>query len=293
MLNGTAGKCRLIVNADDLGMTSGVTKGILFAHRNGMVTSTSMMVNQPFSEYAVQQLNSVPNLSVGIHLTLDQGSPILPGDKVPSLVNERGEFFGNSELRSRLWKRMVDVSEIEEELRAQIQWMKKRGVTPSHADSHRHIHFYPYVAKAFAEACKKENISKTRVARIRHYPRNGYIGGPHGGTVQRRLLVTLYMELLMRARFHPFRRADCRLEPDPKYNKHDALQQGWKLALENLPAGTYEFVCHPGFSESDPLSADFPGFAGRRELELDLLTNKNLQTVIQNKNIELINFNQL
>ncbi len=286
-------KSRLIVNADDLGMTSGVTDGIFFAHRNGMVTSTSMMVNQPFSEYAAQQLTSVPYLSVGIHLTLDQGSPILPAEKVPSLVTADGEFHSNKELRARLWKRRVNGDEIEAEFRAQIQWMKDHGITPSHADSHRHIHFYPYVAGAFSQACQKEGISKTRVARIRHYPRHGYVGGPHGGTMQRRLLVTLYMELLMNARFRPFRRADCRLEPDPKYNKHEGLSEGWKLALENLPSGTYEFVCHPGFSESDPLSKDFPGFTGRRELELELLTDRNMQALIQDKNIELINFNQL
>lgn len=284
---------RLIVNADDLGMTSGVTDGILFAHRNGLVTSTSMMVNQPFSEYAAQQLGSVPNLSVGIHLTLDQGAPILPPSQVFTLVNSKGEFYGNAELRARLWRRRVKVNEMEAELRAQIQWMKERGITPSHADSHRHIHFYPYVAKAFSQACKKEGIPKTRVARIRHYPRHGYVGGPHGGTTQRRLLVTLYMELLMNLRFRLLRRADCRLEPDPKYNRQEGLSQGWKLALENLPSGTYEFVCHPGFPESNPLSQEFPGFERRRELELQLLTDKSMMDVIQDKNIELINFNQL
>ncbi len=286
-------KSRLIINADDLGMTGGVTDGILFAHRNGLVTSTSMMVNQPFSEYAAQQLSSVPDLSVGIHITLDQGSPILPADQVPTLVNGHGEFYGNGELRARLWRRRVNVDEIGAEIHAQIQWMKERGITPSHADSHRHIHFYPYVAKAFSIACQEENIPRTRVARIRHYPRNGYVGGPHGGPPHRRLLVSLYMELLTQARFRPFRRADCRLEPDPKYNKQDSLPRGVKLAFENLPDGTYEFVCHPGFSENNPVSEEFPGFTGRRQLELSILTDKNLRSAIENKHIELINFNQL
>jgi predicted glycoside hydrolase/deacetylase ChbG (UPF0249 family) len=287
------GKSRLIVNADDFGMTSGVTDGILFAHRNGMVTSTSMMANQPFSEYAAQQLGSLSELSVGVHLTLDQGSPILSATKVPALVDRTGTFYENGELRSRLWHRKVNADEIEAEFRAQIQWMKRHGITPSHADSHRHIHFYPYVAKAFQNACQKENIPRTRVARTRHYPRRGYIGGPHGGAMYRRLLVTLYMELLTKARFRSFRHADCRLEPNPKYNKQESLSMGWRLALENLPVGTYEFVCHPGFPEDDPVSREFPGFTRRREMELEILTDKNFMNVLQEHNIELINFHQI
>jgi len=284
---------RLIVNADDLGMSPGVTDGILFAHRHGAVTSTSMMVNQPSSEYAVQQLRGVPDLSVGVHLTLDQGRPVLPASKIPTLVTEDGFFYGNDELRARLWRRKVSAHEIEAEFRAQIQWMKEHGILPSHADSHRHVHFYPYVARAFYRACQKEQIARVRVPRIRHYPRSGYVGGPHAGAFHRRLLVTLYMELLMRGRFHSLRRADCRVEADPKYNKQDALSEGWRLALENLPAGTYEFVCHPGFAEDNPMTREFPGFTRRRELELEILTDRNFLSLILSKRIQLINFHQL
>jgi chitin disaccharide deacetylase len=233
-------------------------------------------------------------LSVGIHLTLDQCSPILPAAKVPSLVKPNGEFYGNQELIARLWRRKVNTQEIEAEFRAQIRWMKDRGVLPSHADSHRHVHFYPYLARAFYRACRKEHIARVRVPRIRHYPRSGYIGGPHAGALHRRLLVTLYMEMLMRVRFHSLRRADCRLEPDPKYNKQDALSLGWRLALENLPtAGTYEFVCHPGFSEDNAISREFPGFTARRELELQILTDKSFLGLIKSQRIQLISFHQL
>jgi len=284
---------RLIVNADDLGMSPGVTDGILFAHRHGAVTSTSMMANQPSSEYAVEQLKGVPNLSVGVHLTLDQGRPLLPANKVPTLVRENGEFYSNDDLRARLWRRKVDANEIEAEFRAQIRWMKERGVVPSHADSHRHIHFYPYVARAFYRACRKEQIARVRVPRIRHFPRSGYVGGPHAGSIQRRLLVTLYMELLMRGRFHSLRRADCRVEADPRYNRQDSLSEGWRLVVENLPPGTYEFVCHPGFAEDNPVTKEFPGFTRRRELELEILTDRKFLGLIENKQIQLINFHQL
>jgi predicted glycoside hydrolase/deacetylase ChbG (UPF0249 family) len=284
---------RLIINADDLGMTPGVTDGIFFAHTNGAVTSTSMMVNQPSSEYAASQLKHFPDLGVGIHLTLDQGAPLAPVHKVRSLVNDRGDFFDNSELRSRLWRRKVNPDEIEQEFCAQIRWLKDRGIVPSHADSHRHIHFYPYVARAFYRACRKEKIARVRVPRIRHYPRSGYVGGPHAGKLPRRLLVTLYMELLMRVRFHSLARADCRVEADPQYNRQESLSQGWQLAVENLPAGTFEFVCHPGFAENDSLSEAFPGFSGRRQLELRILTDSSFLGLLKARQIQLINFNQL
>src|SRR5215469_17901352 len=77
---------RLIVNADDLGLSHGITEAILHCHLNGIVTSASLMVNQPGTEYAVEWIKKTPNLDVGIHLNLCQGRPVLPPRMVGSLV---------------------------------------------------------------------------------------------------------------------------------------------------------------------------------------------------------------
>jgi predicted glycoside hydrolase/deacetylase ChbG (UPF0249 family) len=134
---------RLIVNADDFGMSRGITDGIILAHRYGFVRSTSLMVNMPAAEYAVSRAAAVPQLSIGVHLNITAGRPVLPSEKVPSLVDATGRFHGAAKMSRKLWQWRAARSEIEAEFRAQIQWMKERGVAPTHADSHQHMHIYP------------------------------------------------------------------------------------------------------------------------------------------------------
>lgn len=93
---------RLIVNADDFGWSRSITDGILCAHREGIVTDTSLLANQPASEYGISQLPSVPRLGVGIHLNLCSGAPVLPAEQVPSLVGADGNFHSAPEMLRRL-----------------------------------------------------------------------------------------------------------------------------------------------------------------------------------------------
>ena len=93
---------KLIINADDLGLSRGITDGILVAHQEGVLTSASLMVNQPATEYAVKRLESAPKLDVGIHLNLCQGFPVLPPEQVPSLVGTDGRFLRPSQMGRRL-----------------------------------------------------------------------------------------------------------------------------------------------------------------------------------------------
>ena len=93
-------KKRLIINADDFGLSHGITDGILLTHRKGLLTSTSLMVNQPATEYAVRRAPEVSNLGVGIHLNLTEGSPILSHPR--TLADRQGRFFEKTEARRRL-----------------------------------------------------------------------------------------------------------------------------------------------------------------------------------------------
>lgn len=284
---------RLIVNADDLGMTEGITDGIIFAHRYGIVTSASLLVNQPASEYALEQAKNIPTLGVGVHVNVDEGVPLLPPARIPSLVDEEGKLYSQVHLISRLWRRQVLASDLEAEFRAQINWVKQHGVTPTHCDSHHHIHFYPHAARAFTRACQAEGVRWIRVPRVRHYPRNGYIGGPHAGPVYRRLLVTLYMELLQLTRFRHLKFPDCRVESDPAYDVEEKITRGWHLALENLPPGTYELVCHPGFGRGNDDNQGFPGYSSRRDLEVSILTAPEFRSLLQRWQIALVNYAEM
>jgi chitin disaccharide deacetylase len=289
------GAC-LIVNADDFGMSHGITDGIILAHRYGFVTSTSLMVNMPAAEYAVSRLAAAPRLGVGVHLNITAGRPILPAQKIPTLVDTSGRFDGAAAMSRKLWQWRAAGNEIEAEFRAQIQWMKDRGVTPTHADSHQHMHIYPAAIGPFIRSLAAEGIRCTRAPRSAVWPKTrafsaDSIGGPHEGSLGRRISVRLYRSFLQAA----FRRFDM---PDSRVSflsrdRHDlaVLGERWKSTFENLPRGAFELACHPGlfergFSESDPIRM-------LREEELHWLTDHEWRDVMDRGGIRLISYRDL
>lgn len=284
---------RLIVNADDLGLSRGITDGIFLAHREGIVTSASLMVNQPATEYAIEQWRDAPTLDVGIHLNLCQGKPVLPAGAIPSLVGSDGLFLRPREIAKRLTFWQASPREIEAEFRAQIDRMLSYGITPSHADSHHRFHIYPAAASAFAKAIRSRGISKARAARKKTWPDNGgFVGTAHAGPTYRRLAVNAYNNMLERTAFRNLTLPDAGVALHPRFRGNlERLPRAWSFAFEHMPFGTYEIWCHPGryecgFSETDALSK-------QREVELAMLTEARLRQVIQREGIELVTFREL
>src|SRR5712692_2782801 len=121
---------QLIVNADDFGLTEQVSRGILDAHREGIVTSTTLMANGGAFDAAVTLARRSPRLRVGVHLNLTQGAPVSPAFRIPTLVDTRGLLHLTP---GRLWKcivtTQVDLSDVETELRAQITKILKAGIS--------------------------------------------------------------------------------------------------------------------------------------------------------------------
>lgn len=284
---------RLIVNADDLGFSRGITDGILRAHEQGIVTSTSLMVNQPAAEYALAQIRHTPKLGVGIHLNICTGAPVLPPSEVPNLVTSEGKFYSPHQMVRRLECWRVPSRQIEAEFRAQIRWMKNRGIHPTHADAHHHLNTYPGAMSAFCNALAREGVSRARATRLRHYPRNGFIGGSHGGPVHRRLLVTAYMDLLQLSIQRRLTVPDDCVVAPPRHRSQWAqlLAEGWKLLLENLPPGSHELTCHPGFSEEGFSECDV--LRERRELEFSILTDPEFRSAIDRAGVKLITYAEL
>jgi predicted glycoside hydrolase/deacetylase ChbG (UPF0249 family) len=262
---------RLIINADDFGMSRGISDGILLAHRYGVLTSTSLMVNMPASEYAVERLSSAPRLSVGVHLNICQGRPISAARDVATLVDASGNFHAPGLMVRKLWRWQVSSRDLELEFLAQINWMKNRGLEPTHADSHHHMHIYP---------------------RCSSWPKKGGIGGPHQGGVVRRLLVQSYRSTLQSTLFRKFDSANSRISFSSEARRDSAnLKSHWIATFEHLPEGIFEFACHPGldergFSERDPIHF-------QRERELQLLTDPELRAMIVRNGIALISYRQL
>lgn len=129
---------KLIVNADDFGYSRGVNYGILDAHQNGIVNSTTMMMNMPGVNHAIKLAKEHPTLQVGIHLVLTCGKPIL--SDVPTLVDENGDF---RKLSTLMEDRDLSLKELEREWTAQIERFLQAGLIPTHFDSHHHVHTIP------------------------------------------------------------------------------------------------------------------------------------------------------
>ena len=283
---------RLIVNADDCGMSRGITDAVVLAHRYGYLTSTSLMANMPASEYAVERLLKAPPLGVGIHLNICAGKPILSPSDVPTLVGADGNFHPSAAMIRKLWTWRVSPREIESEFRAQIRWAKDHGIAPTHADSHHHMHLYPAATGAFIRALIAEGIRCTRAPRSTVWPRTRRLGGPHDGSPMRRVCVQAYRRSLQTVWFRKFDMPSsrvCFLSRD----RHDLdpLGKEWKLAFANLPPGTFELVCHPGlfergFSESDRIR-------NQREEELHWLTDREWRDVLDRSGIRLITYRDL
>ena len=283
---------RLIINADDFGLSHGITDGILLTHRKGLLTSTSLMVNQPATEYAIRRAPEVPDLSIGIHLNLTEGKPVLAGEEVRTLVNLAGEFIGPAEMGSRLLRWEASPGEIEAEFRAQIGRMKSLGIEPTHADSHHRIHMYPAAARAFYKAVTSEGIRRARAPRKRYWPTSGRLGGPHTGPLYRRIAAKSYLEFLQSVIFRGLHLPDAGVTFHPKYGSSpDKLSEAWQSTFEFMPEGAYELWCHPGFVQAGFSETD--SLCERREQEIAILLDPKLRDIAARRELQLINFSQL
>ncbi len=280
---------RLIVNADDFGWTKGITDGIVQAHKNGLVTSTSLLANQPTSEYAIAQLRSSPELGVGIHLNLCSGIPVLPASQVPSLVGADGRFHPAPKIIRRLLRWAVSGEQIEAEFRAQIRWARERGVDITHADSHYHVHLYPAAVRAFQRAVVGEGIPHIRSPLIRVSPENGLVPQCHAGPAYRRIALIAYTHLLHAGPLRQLGSADSCVVPPAAYRANpNKIGEGWRLAISHLPEGCFEFSCHPGIEDGGYPDSDT--LRERRKLELQLIIDPELKYIVEKEQIQLINY---
>ncbi|TDT51901.1 chitin disaccharide deacetylase [Fonticella tunisiensis] len=142
---------KLIVNADDFGYSKGVNLGVIEAFKNGVVTSTTMMTNMPGAEHAASLAKENPGLGVGIHLVLTMGKPVR--NDVPSLVDENGRFHRLKDMTDK-----IKVEDVEREFEAQIERFLSFGLTPTHLDSHHHVHTQKKILPVVMKLAEKYNL---------------------------------------------------------------------------------------------------------------------------------------
>ncbi|MCD7035062.1 chitin disaccharide deacetylase [Metabacillus sp. GX 13764] len=135
---------KVIVNADDFGYSKSINYGILEAHENGILTSATMMMNMPGTNHACFIAKNTPSLGVGVHFALTIGEPLTV---CPSLTDTSGQFLK----RDRFFKGELNLEEVKRELSAQLSRFLEEGLTPTHFDSHHHVHSHPIVWQALTE----------------------------------------------------------------------------------------------------------------------------------------------
>lgn len=146
---------RLIVNADDFGMTEGNSIGILHAHADGILTSTTCMMNMPFATFALEQAKQFPNLGVGIHFVLTVGRPLVAGAK--SYTDKDGNFTRPKEYPDGVPH--GDPEELYKEWKAQMElFIKVAGKKPTHIDSHHHVHLLPWHQEVVIKLAKEYDL---------------------------------------------------------------------------------------------------------------------------------------
>jgi hopanoid biosynthesis associated protein HpnK len=159
-------KRRLVVNADDFGLSHSVNQAVIRAHRDGILTTASLMVNEPGFDEAVKLAKENPKLGVGLHLTLLLGHSALLPEKIPGLVNSRGEF-SNSPVgvgMSYFFKRGLR-EQLRAEIRAQFEKFHATALPLDHINGHLHLHLHPVIFKILMEDADKLGIRHLRLTR--------------------------------------------------------------------------------------------------------------------------------
>lgn len=277
----------LIVNADDLGRTAGVNRGILEAHKKGIVTSTSALVNYPDAAQGIAMMQAeAPFLGVGLHLNLTSGRPVSAPEDIPSLVGPDGLFR-----RPEGWGAVMvafDPADVERELRAQFdRFVALAGKLPTHLDTHHHaVYMVPAGLRTMLALAAEHGLP------IRRPPLEDLVPEKAAdlwlleglAPAEARAVVEEVLSIL---ESHP----DVRY-PDhfatSFYDQHAIL--GELLAiLTTLPAsGVTELMCHPGYAEGLDSA-----YSAQREIEIKWLTFPATHEVIVAEDIHLINFGDL
>jgi chitin disaccharide deacetylase len=155
---------RLIVNADDFGQTQGINRAVLELHQAGLLTSATLMARAAATDQAIEIASATPSLSVGCHVVLTDGGPILPPHQIPSLVDPSTKLFVSSlpVFLGRLFTGRIRAEEVQAETTAQIQYLQSRGVRLSHVDSHKHTHMFPGILRPVLRGARACGIHSVR-----------------------------------------------------------------------------------------------------------------------------------
>ena len=256
---------KLIVNADDFGLTAGVNRAIVETHIGGVVSSATLMANGARFEDAVTAARSAPNLSVGCHVVLVDGTPVSPPGTVDTLLAIRSaepdKFYSSlSAFAARAMLGGFDRDQLVAEVTAQIRKIQATGLQVTHLDTHKHAHIFPEILAALLRAARicgvraiRNPIVPVKAMHARQFKGKPDLWKRYG---QVRMLHTFSRQ------FHQRTKRAGVVTPDGvigviETGSSDRAGDGsgysslLRQTLANLPEGTWELVCHPGYNDAD------------------------------------------
>lgn len=285
---------RLIINADDFGLTPGINRAIAELHDAGAVTSATLMANGPAFDDAVALALARPSLGVGCHIVLVDGTPVSDPSSIPTLLGPNRRTFRNSlgDFALGVLRGAIHQDEIQREALAQIQKLQRAGLTLTHVDTHKHTHLLPRVTRPILRALDQAGI---RAIRNPFEPR---WAASLGGSTRR----SLFVHALGPGRRH--------FEASPPIASRHILTTSGTIGisatghlnnatlqalLKSIPDGTWELVCHPGYNDAD-LNAITTRLRTERETERRALLatfTKSSSPTVNPSGLQLIHYGEL
>lgn len=264
---------RLIVNADDFGLTDGVNRAVIECHQAGAVSSTTLLVNGEAAEAAASLAAANPALGVGLHFNITSGTPAAPPESVPSLLGAGGRFPGLAAALLRLSTGRARTGELKTELTAQIRRCLELGLRPTHIDSHHHLHAHPRLRYVIGRVAPAIGISRMRGYRMR-------------ARSPKALAIAAAARLPAGA---------GALKTPDRFSGIEVMGSknlaGW-LAGELAGGGDcLEFMCHPGYA--DERLAQVSSYNSLRQAELEGLVSGEFLGAIEAAGVRLISFRDL
>lgn len=245
---------RLIVNADDFGLTRGVNRAIAELFDAGSLTSATLMASGPAFDDAVELARSRPGLGVGCHVVLTDGVPLSDPRSIPSLLGRDGHSFRPSLVSfiTAVMTGQVSEQEIGREAIRQIERLQQAGIPVTHLDTHKHTHIFPVVARALLYAAERTGVHAMR--NPFEQPWSLDLPSTPKASRKRDLQVRLVSRLKHRFQSQPQIRSGVVRTSDGTVGisatgrlDEPTLRQ----VIAHLPAGTWELVCHPGYNDAD------------------------------------------
>jgi len=269
---------RLIVNADDFGRSESINQAVIRAHRDGILTTASLMVNEPAAEQAARLARENPKLGVGLHLTLVCGAAALPPERIPHLASADGRFSDNAAAAG--WRYFFSApcrAELRAEIEAQVAKFHAAGLPLDHVNGHLHLHLHPVVFDILMDNAERWGIRAMRLTRDRFFLNARLASGQWAYRASHAVIFGLLA-------------ARARRALDLNHIRHTDAVFGLlqnarvdapflKKLLPRLPAGDSELYSHPSLDHF--------------KNEFDALMDPTVQNLSQQLGIRLIRYQDL